>query len=69
MNIALHSICGSGVFRLESFVDRLGQILFPNNPKWVRHRKLRLLYSVVLLGLLTCAVAGMIAYFLGKPGF
>ena len=47
----------------------MGKLLFPKNPRMVRYRKLQILYIMVLLGVLCCAVVAGIMYLIGKPKF
>jgi hypothetical protein len=50
-------------------MDRLGKLLFPDNPKRVRDRKLQLLFFAVVLGVLSCAVVGLLMFLLNKPDY
>jgi hypothetical protein len=48
-------------------MDRLAKLIFPNNPKLVRHRKLQLLFFTIVLCVLACAVVGLLFYLWDKP--
>ena len=47
-------------------MDRLGNLFFPKNPKRVQERKLRLLFFTIVLCALTCALVGLLFYFLNQ---
>jgi len=41
-------------------------MLFPNNPRMVRYRKMRLLYAGVFLSILAAVVVGLMFYFANR---
>jgi hypothetical protein len=45
---------------------KLGDFLFPKNPKRVQERKLRLLFFTIFLCVLSCALVGLLFYFLNQ---
>ena len=45
---------------------KLGKMLFPNNPRMVRYRKLRMLFVLIFLCLLACAVVGGLLFLLNQ---
>lgn len=45
-------------------MHKLAKLLFPNNPKWVRYRKLERLFFSIVLTLLACGAVGAIIYYL-----
>jgi hypothetical protein len=45
-------------------MEWLAKLLFPNNPKMVRHRKLQGLYIVVLFVGIICAMVGVMMFLL-----
>ena len=47
-------------------MEWLAQLLYPDNPRLVRIRKLQLLLFTIALGALSCAVVGLLIYFLSK---
>jgi hypothetical protein len=49
-------------------VDRLAKLLFPNNPRMVRYRKLRLFMVAVFLSLFCAALVGLLFYLAYKFG-
>ena len=61
------SICGKNYLQnlphrlqwLPGKMDRLSQLLFPHNPKRVRHRKMQSLYFAVFISLAACAAVGV----------
>jgi hypothetical protein len=47
-------------------MDWLARLLYPNNPRLVRHRKLQLLLFTITLTVLSCAVVALLFYLLGQ---
>ena len=47
-------------------MDRLAQLLFPDNPKRVRYRKMQSLYFAVFVSLATCAAVGVAIFLLNN---
>ena len=47
-------------------MHKLAKLLFPNNPKWVRYRKLERLFFSIVLPLLACGAVGAIIFFLNQ---
>jgi hypothetical protein len=47
-------------------MDRLAKLLFPNNPKMVRFRKLQALYFAVFLSVGACVAVGLVIFFLSQ---
>ena len=50
-------------------MERLGKLLFPNDPRMVRYRKLRLLFITVFLGVLSCVLVGLLVYFMSRADY
>jgi hypothetical protein len=50
-------------------MERLGKLLFPKNPKMVRYRKLQILFIVIFLSVLCCALVGLLVYFMGRAKY
>ena len=47
-------------------MEKLGNFLFPKNPKRVQERKLQLLFFTIALCALTCALVGLLFYLLNQ---
>jgi ABC-type cobalamin transport system permease subunit len=47
-------------------VDRLAKKLFPNNPRMVRYRKMRLLMVGVFLSIFSAVVVALLFYFANR---
>lgn len=47
-------------------MDRLGRILFRDDPKHVRNRKLQLLFFTIAGCVLVCVLVGLLFYFLNQ---
>ena len=51
---------------MHSQMDLLTNLLFPNNPKMVRFRKMQLLYITVFLIVAICAAVGVAIFLLNQ---
>ena len=49
-------------------MDRLAKIMFPNNPRMVRYRKMRLLLFAVFMSLFAALLVGVLFYFANRIG-
>ena len=47
-------------------MDKLSQLLFPNNPKHVRYRKMQSLYFAVVISVVACVAVGVGMFLLNR---
>jgi len=48
-------------------MEALGKWLFPDHPRMVRYRKLRIVFFAIVLGALSCALIGVLLVVINRP--